>query len=300
MMSDWQQFEQGVAAFCQALAPNAKVTHDAIIPDVDTGEPRQRDVWIETTFGGHFKLKLLVSCKRLKRRINSQHLDAFIGELASSGAHKGVVYSASGFTKAALNKATKRGISCCVLLANQPPPIPEVLSFHAYCLNERLRLFAEGVSPGEVDWAQLLNGKGEFEGKLMPAHRALACLFAADLPALREAIPKTALATRRPVLTLWNGSAEGPPIRLGIQTEWAAYRAKIEAWLVNGSYSFTDNDFKGSITTPVIDTWSFEPGPGWEPITLDEMGAGNNIRVYRFLGDVGRRLAEVAATGISS
>jgi hypothetical protein len=42
----------------------------------------------------------------------------------------------------------------------------------------------------------------------------------------------------------------------------------MEAWLVNGSYSFTDQDFKGSIATLAIDTWNAEPGPGWEPIAL--------------------------------
>ena len=59
--------------------------NDAMIPDKDTGEPRQRDVWIETKVCDHFPLKILVSCKRYKAKLNQQHLDAFIGELRSSG-----------------------------------------------------------------------------------------------------------------------------------------------------------------------------------------------------------------------
>lgn len=35
-MSGWKQFEIAVAAFCQALARDAKVTHDATTADVDT------------------------------------------------------------------------------------------------------------------------------------------------------------------------------------------------------------------------------------------------------------------------
>src|SRR4051794_21313108 len=107
MTPDWEKFELAVATFCQALALNATVTHDVMIPDVDTGLPRQRDVWIEARICDHFVVKILVSCKRYSRKVDSQMLDAFIGELLSSGAHKGVIYSLVGFTRGALAKAKK-------------------------------------------------------------------------------------------------------------------------------------------------------------------------------------------------
>ncbi|MFA5923837.1 MAG: hypothetical protein WC856_21515 [Methylococcaceae bacterium] len=62
----WKEFELAVASFLSALDPNAMVTHDAILPDEDTGEPRQRDIWIETQVCHHFNIKILVSCKRYK------------------------------------------------------------------------------------------------------------------------------------------------------------------------------------------------------------------------------------------
>lgn len=293
MSAPWQDFERAVAALCQALAPDAKVTHDAKTFDVDIGSRRQRDVWIEALIGGHFPVKILVSCKRYARKVTVQQVDSFLGELGSSGANMGVIYSASGFTKDALAKAKARGISACVLLANQPPPIPAVLLFDAYFLDERIQLVATGLA-GTIDWKALLNANTLVDGEMLPVHRALAAAFASDFPALKESVGKKAIPVRVNMVTL--AEADGvEPVRVGVQSQWAIFRARTEAWLVNGSYNFTGEDFKGSITTPLIDTWSSDPGPGWEPIAEDEIGSGNTIKFYRFLQDGGPAFAAMAS-----
>lgn len=293
MTVPWQDFEQAVAALCQALAPDAKVTHDAKTPDIDTGSLRQRDVWIEALIGGHFPVKILVSCKRYARKVTVQQVDAFLGELGSSGANMGVLYSASGFTKDALAKAKARGISACVLLANQPPPIPEVLQFEAYFLDERPQLVATGLT-GAVDWQELLNADSVIDDEKMPAHEALAALFAGNLPALQEALGSKAMPVRLNMITLYE-TPDTEPFQIGVQSQWAVYRARTEAWLVNGSYNFTGDDFKGSIATPSIDTQSSDPGPGWELISEDEIGAGNTLKFYRFARDIAPLLAAIAS-----
>lgn len=293
MSAPWQDFERAVAALCQALAPDAKVTHDAKTFDVDIGSRRQRDVWIEALIGGHFPVKILVSCKRYARKVTVQQVDSFLGELGSSGANMGVIYSASGFTKDALAKAKARGISACVLLANQPPPIPAVLLIDAYFLDERIQLVATGLA-GTIDWKALLNANTVVDGETLPVHRALAAAFASDFPALKEAVGKKAIPVRVNMVTL--AEADGvEPVRVGVQSQWAIFRARTEAWLVNGSYNFTGEDFKGSVATPSIDTWSSYPGPGWEPITEDEIGTGNTIKFYRFLRDCGPALAAMVS-----
>lgn len=298
MTPAWLKFEEAIATFLAALAPGAKVIHNKSIPDRDTGVPRQRDVWIETSFGGHFAIKILVSCKRLKRKLDSQHIDAFIGELRSSGANKGVIYSMSGFTRPALDKAEKLGISCCVLLVDAPPPIPEILLFDAYHLSERFRLVADGLT-GPLDWLAMLNADSIYNGQEMPAHEALARLFADDLAALRDALGSMTIPRREVMVTL---AAEecAPPLRLGVRSEWVAHRARIEAWLVSGSYSFSERDFQGSFATPAIDTWSLHPGPGWKPVDLDAIEGGNMFRFYQMLGDIGPRLAEMAENGVDT
>lgn len=80
-----------MAGFLQALDPSARVIRDVMTPDRETSLPRQRDVWIETTFGGHLPLTILVSCKRTKAKISQQEMDAFRGELMASSASLGVL-----------------------------------------------------------------------------------------------------------------------------------------------------------------------------------------------------------------
>ena len=139
-LPEWKQFEIAVANFLRAVDPSAKITHDAKIADVHTGEPRQRDVWIEGNLCQLFPIKVLVSCKFTKDRLNEQDIDAFNGEFISSGAHKGVIYAKTGFADPAIQKAKKLDFSCCRLYLNQPPDLPEVLFFTAYCSRNQLSL----------------------------------------------------------------------------------------------------------------------------------------------------------------
>src|SRR5260221_6570923 len=125
----WKQFELAVAQFLQALDPAAKVRHDVTIPDFDTGEPRQRDVWIEVNVCQHIPITILVSCKRYRTKLNEKHIDDFIGEIRSASANKGVLYSFTGFTNQAIAKATRTKISCCRLYDNQPADLPSLLLF---------------------------------------------------------------------------------------------------------------------------------------------------------------------------
>jgi Restriction endonuclease len=136
----WQRFEVAVASFCAALDPSAKVSHNVKTPDRDTGTPRQRDVWIEARLCDHFPVKALVSCKRYKRKLNQQDMDTFLGELRSSQAQVGVLYSYSGFSKNAVSKGRAAGVSCCRLYADQPPDLPELISFASYFWRSRIEL----------------------------------------------------------------------------------------------------------------------------------------------------------------
>lgn len=279
MNAEWKQFEQAVGAFLQALDPSAKVTHDKQTPDADTGTPRQRDVWIETTFGGHLQITILVSCKRKKAKLNQQDLDAFVGELRSSGANKGVLYAYSGFTKPALQKAHAIGISCCVLFEGSAPEIPVVLAFNAYCFRELVSLRVDGVPEGSTyTYAEVLEIEASDHAPERPAVQLLSEEFRKakpDITAGHGSLP----AGRRAEIA---GMIEhlGIPLRLILETRWAIYRAKLESWLVNGSYSLTEKDFKGTMMTPAIDTFSAHPGPGWEQIEADEMTTRSFTAVY--------------------
>lgn len=265
---EWRAFEVAVAQFAAAMDPNAIVTHDARLPDRHTQKPRQRDVWIEAKVCGHFPVRLHVSCKRYKRKLHQGDIDAFAGELASSGAHKGVVYSYTGFGADALRKAKALGICCCRLFQDRPADIPLSLSFTTqYCCSSQIRLSLP-LDPSALEplrtWGDIL------DLPLTPpatgtALDALAGLF-------RQA-EKLALSSN------WEGhsfppafaadlhlpaATNHPELLMTAHGRWRVFRSRQEFVLLNASYSHTTGDFRGQVHSPWIDRLASEPGPGWE------------------------------------
>lgn len=275
----WRQFEEAVAALLQALDPTATVRHDVRTPDKDTGRPRQRDVWIETpVFGGQHKLVVLVSCKHKKARLSQQDIDEFFGELHRSHAAIGMIYSANGFSGAAIAKGKALGIACCTLLANQPATLPNSLSLLAYSYRETTRI--ESDTAALHLFPRLLGEEVEIEGRIASRLRHLVDAY--------EAEGRRAMAARR------NGSRDiwavemsvpeadwHPALGLRLRSGWKVYRARAEACLLNGSYSFTTEAFAGSLSTPWMDQHSAHPGPGWELIDESEVDE-NRLRLVMY------------------
>jgi|TARA_R100000049_G_scaffold4892_1_gene12156 hypothetical protein len=280
----WREFEIAVAQFLQTLDPASRVIHDLKQPDGDTGHFRQRDVWIETQFGGHIPIKILVSCKRKKAKLSQQDVDAFRGELLSSNAGMGVLYSFSGFTKPALEKADRLGISCCRLYFEQAPDLPSVLNFQAlYCREQhRLRCIGGGI-PSACGMADLMATRLD----LNEAERTVAEHLVErynrerpDLSKLGTAVPDDWSVS----LNLENFRGNGS-VKVGLDGSFRIFKASFDAWLVSGSYSFANEDFKGSFSTPYIDRFSDHPGPGWQEISRDEVACSiNQMNMIAFGG----------------
>lgn len=300
--SKWQQFEEGVAALGRALDPDAVVQHDVHLPDRHTRRPRQRDVWIEARICKLFPVAVLVSCKRWKRKLHQGDLDAFAGELASSSAHKGVIYSYSGFTEPALEKAGELGICCCRLYQDEPPELPEHLWFEVYCCSQQVKI---GLGDFRAeDWEQLKTygdvlslsvddeGKKQVRDELQQAFRAAERQAVSDLRTRTEWPPDlfgAAIDVGSPT------GDRGRPFRVELIAKWTWYRAKLEAYVLDGSYSFTGDEFIGRMATPFIDLWSPNPGSGWElldaapetrPSVFVFLTGGNLAKVFE---QVGRR-----------
>lgn len=268
---EWRLFEQAVAAFLAALAPGAQVRHDVKTPDRQTRRPRQRDVWIELPFGTLFTLIVLVSCKRKAAKLSQQDIDAFHGELLNSGANKGVLYALSRFTKPALEKARALGISCCGLYQHKAPDLPEQLPFHAYAYRERVRIdIYAAPSPGPQEVLEILETTvADDDGEAGAFVDVLAKRF--------RLAGDEAMAAKAQFAPTWSVGAEldAPrderAVRVVLRADWAVYRAHTAAWLLNGSYAFTEGAFAGSFSTPWMDQASAHPGPGWERIEAKEV-----------------------------
>ncbi len=127
-----EHFERAVLAFARTLDANAEVIFDHKVKDVDTGELRQCDVWINGTFGGHWPFSYVVSCKDHKRKLHVGDIGCFIDEIRSTNADMGVIYSRRGFNDHALKKARSKNVSCCRLFSNEVFDIPAAVFFQMF------------------------------------------------------------------------------------------------------------------------------------------------------------------------
>jgi hypothetical protein len=265
----WKQFETAVAQFIAALDPQAVVQHNVRLPDVHTGHPRQRDVWVEAKVCQLFPVKVLISCKRWQTKLDEQDVDAFVGELYSSAAHKGVIYSYSGFTEPAIEKAKRLGICCCCLYANRPPDLPQMLIFHSYCCTPRISLTL--LEAPKTEWS-LKKFDDLFALKIIGPNGPTTALdyIAGIYYQGEEEIAKSTISQRQ-FPADWKTEIEipdleytRPPLRIRVNGSWNYYRGKLEAHLCEGTYSFTSGEFKGQQIGPAVDMQGPSPGPGWE------------------------------------
>ncbi len=282
---EWKQFEIAVAEFLRALDQNAKVTHDAKIPDAHTGKPRQRDVWVEGNLCQLFPIKVLVSCKFTADRLNEQDIDAFNGEFIASRANKGVIYSKTGFTDAAIDKSKVLGFSCCRLYSNQPPDLPEALILSAYCSrNQAALILTERPDSlwGLTNWSDLFATPVLVGTKEEIALDAICALFKHFF---EQSFDSTKILVGVPVpwsveIALKHPTAPVAPLRIRLSGRWQTWVGKTEAYLLNGSYSITEGRFAGSMSTPVVDTWGVDPGPGWSPCDAPAQSPSNTCHFF--------------------
>lgn len=100
----WQQYEQSVAQLLSAFDPDAEISHNQRIVGRMSRTGRQVDVWAEGRIAG-VNILVAVECKRSARPVNVGGVDEFAGKLQDLGADRGILYSWSGFTTAAANRA---------------------------------------------------------------------------------------------------------------------------------------------------------------------------------------------------
>lgn len=111
-----QIFHQLVEAIEKAInnKPNAKIESPHRIRDKDTGRLREHDVVI-TFQESHHTILLALECRDRSRPIGVPDVEAFSKKCEKTSINKGVMISAKGFTKSALEKAAKLDIGCLEL-----------------------------------------------------------------------------------------------------------------------------------------------------------------------------------------
>lgn len=263
------EFEEAVFRFAKTMDPHAQVLFDHSIPDRDTGEPRQCDVWINAKFGGHWPLSILVSCKDHKRKLHSGDIGTFRDEVRSTGASTGIIYSRSGFTQPALRKAQASGFPCCRLYHHEPADIPETIYFEHFACSSQIRLKLIEMLPDDtaVTWNDIFAIEHK-DGTVLDN----ICIEIDD--AERNALDQIKTTAYFP--TDWELEIQlsddrySTSIKIRVFGHWKKYKAQMEAILLDGSYCLTDKSFQGTQFGPWIDTQSVHPGKPWTEI--DETG----------------------------
>ena len=106
----WKRFEELVKRVQEELAPDAIVKLDDKIIGSDTGIARQIDISVKRSIG-NYEILVVIDCKDYSRPVNVKDVEAFIGMIQDVHANKGVIVSASGFTKTAKTRGEKAGLN---------------------------------------------------------------------------------------------------------------------------------------------------------------------------------------------
>lgn len=280
------EFEEAVFRFAKTLDPHAQVLFNHSVPDRDTGEPRQCDVWINAKFGGHWPLSILVSCKDHKRKLHSGDIGTFRDEIRSTGASTGVIYSRTGFTKPALRKAQASGFPCCRLYQHEPADIPGSFYFEQFACSSQIGLNFIEMFPDDtsVTWDDIFSIKHR-EGTVLD----LICKVVDDTE--RNAIDQIKTTASFPAdwamdIQLSDNDSSAS-IKIRVIGHWKKYKARLEATLLDGSYCLTDKSFQGTQFGPWIDTQSTHPGDAWTEIKdADFSMPANRMIAILYKGDV--------------
>lgn len=199
-------------------------------------------------------------------------MDAVIGELASSGAHKGVIFSKSGFGEEAKKKAKVHDIDCCVLLGNDSSvELPKELNFNFYTKRGRVT-FNFGMSDRRRQMAfigsKALGQKSRVVAALAKEHNRL----------VRQSCANNFMETKSVVVI--KSSVCNQPVDVKLHHAWEYYVAKLNNKLFEGSYNFNQQRFRGTVTSPVIDATGPDLGDQWTKLNIiPESPAGIIIQI---------------------
>lgn len=108
-----QRFHDFVATLERmfALREDMKIDSPLRLPDKDTGRLREHDIVI-TRCSHHGLFRTALECRDHARPVGVPQVEAFAKKCEKTGIHRGIIVSASGFTKTAHQKAAALNLGC--------------------------------------------------------------------------------------------------------------------------------------------------------------------------------------------
>ncbi|NQT27671.1 restriction endonuclease [candidate division KSB1 bacterium] len=100
----WIDYEIEIYEHFKHEYQNARVTHNAHIKGIYSKIDRQIDILIEEYVAGN-KIRIIVDGKYFNKKIDVKTVESFTAMLQDINAHKGLLITQKGFSKAAINRA---------------------------------------------------------------------------------------------------------------------------------------------------------------------------------------------------
>lgn len=101
---DWLEYEAEVLAELAHRYPDAPIKQNVMLQGRHSGVHRQIDVLIEPSILDS-PMRIIVDAKHRTDPIDVQDVETFLSMMSDVGAHRGLIVSSSGYTKAALTRA---------------------------------------------------------------------------------------------------------------------------------------------------------------------------------------------------
>ena len=101
---NWKQYEKEIGDLFKADYPEADIRFDVEVFGRYSKTNRQVDVLIEDYLAGN-KMRIVVDGKYFAKNVDVKDVESFIAMLADIEAHKGLMITQKGYSKAALNRA---------------------------------------------------------------------------------------------------------------------------------------------------------------------------------------------------
>ncbi|UUO16581.1 HEAT repeat domain-containing protein [Dolichospermum heterosporum] len=106
---NWQEYQDAVGELYAQMDDIGCVRKNITLPDKETGQARQIDVWLEYKFKGH-TIGILVDAKYRKEKLDVKDVEEVIALADAVGATKSVIVALSGWTGPAGIKAQLKGM----------------------------------------------------------------------------------------------------------------------------------------------------------------------------------------------
>lgn len=107
-----EEYERQVLAWLRKSAGNLENFHASHLHKLEgRGGEYEFDIVVEFSILGGAGIIVLVECKRYIRPVEREKIQVLHAKIQDVGAHKGMIFSTSGFQKGAIDYATEYGIA---------------------------------------------------------------------------------------------------------------------------------------------------------------------------------------------